>query len=673
MIEVIAATARWVQLAANLILLGSCVFLAIAGTDKRIFSALWARKLERLLPWLALCIIAGLLVILATTISQTTGNISKLLQPDIWMGIVKDTRMGQIWIGREILAILLFCVVFYICKVHRTRWHYILCAVIAVLPLTAGSLASHAAAEEFSVVSIIPYTFHIILVGIWFGALPAFLLLILQNETNDKKTSVLNIETLKRFSLIALPVMILIITTGFIIVDRMFDGNYAALVATPYGWLLNTKLVLLGIILIIAFHVRSYWLPLFSNYAQSGDHQEGRQGLRKWVLIEFVLALILLLLATVIANTIPAKHSVIEDWPYSFRFSIEATWNQPNVALQVWTGLAVMVIAVVIYQFGRKQKWGVMRLISFPSLTLLSGMAIALPPLTIEAYPETYRRSSVPFDAASIASGSTHYAAHCVSCHGQQGMGNGIKSRTLSTKLPDMLTEQHTSEHTPGDFYHWITNGMKNTDMPGFADQLSVEERWDVINFLHALSRGYQARILTPEIVPNKPYHQPPNFSYAANDGSRGNLQEFRGNKNVLLVTFFWPQSQERIEQLKQSYDRLNEQNVTVLAVPAKELDLEDLTNMSTNLPFPIITQGATEISDSYVLLRRTLSHPDLLGRGNHPDHMEFLIDRAGYLRARWVPSAGESGWADIDQLIKQLSLLNRESVTVAVPEDTIR
>lgn len=672
MIDVIAATARWVQLAANLILLGSCVFLVIAGKDKRVLAEPWVGRLERLFPWLALLVIAGLLGILVTTVSLTVGNSSKLYQSDIWIGFITDTRMGQIWIGREVLAILLFCTVFYVCKISRVRWHYTLCAIMAALPLAAGSLASHAAAEEFSIASIIPYALHGVFAGIWFGALPAFLLSISQKESNSDRTNMLHIETLKRFSLIALPVMIFIITTGFIIVNRMFDGNYAALVATPYGWLLSAKLALLGIILMIAFHVRSYWLPLFSNHTQSDDHQAGKQGLRKWVLIEFVLALILLLLATVIANTTPAKHSTIENWPYSFRFSIEATWNQPNVALQVWIGLAVMVIAVALYQFGRKQKWKVMRLISFPLTILLSGMAIALPPLTIEAYPETYRQSPVPFDTASIASGSALYTEHCVSCHGLQGMGNGIKSRTLSTKLPDMLTEQHTSEHTPGDFYHWITNGMKNTDMPGFAAQLSIEDRWNVINYLHALSRGYQARILTPEIVPNKPYHQPPSFSYVVNDGSSDNLQEFRGHKNVLLVTFSWPQSQERIEQLKQFYDHLKEQNVTVLAVPVKELSPEDLTNISTNLPFSIITQGAADISSSYALLRRTLSHPDLLGRGNHPDHMEFLIDRSGYLRARWVPSAGESGWTDIEHLIKQVSLLNRESMPAAAPEDTI-
>ena len=45
----------------------------------------------------------------------------------------------------------------------------------------------------------------------------------------------------------------------------------------------------------------------------------------------------------------------------------------------------------------------------------------------------------------------------------------------------------------------------------------------------------------------------PPNFSYMAHDGSSGTLKDFRGQKNVLLVLFSWPQSRERLAQLQGS------------------------------------------------------------------------------------------------------------------------
>lgn len=676
MIEVIVSMARWFQLASNLIILGSCVFLTIAGTDKRSLVASWAKKIERTFLWLVLIIISGLIVILATTAGQATGDIGNFWRPDVWLGIVQDTRMGHIWAVHAALAALLLCVVLYLRNTVRARWHYIFCGVIACFPLVAGSLVSHTAAEELSIVAVLPYTLHIIFAGVWLGALFAFLGLLYGYAVQDKNKKIISsdIDTLKRFSSIALPVMLLIIASGILVADGIFDGDYAALVATPYGWLLNAKILLLVVILIIASRVRSYWLPMFSASKRLVDVSSSASGMRKWVRVEFILAMLLLLLATIIANNMtPARHAFIDEWPYSFRFSIVATWANPGVAIQVWIGVAIAAFAVCMIQVGRSLSWGLKRLVGVPLILFVSGLAVALPPLTMEAYPETYRRSPVPFDAISIAYGSELYAEHCVECHGHQGQGNGIKSRTMSTVMPDMLTEPHTIEHTPGDFYHWITYGMKDTDMPGYEDKLSEEERWDTVNFIHALSRGYQARLLTPEIIPNKPNIQPPSFSYSAHDGTSGILQDFRKEKVVMLVIFSWPQSQDRIEQLKQAYVQLSNQDVKILGVPTTDLNAEELAQVTADLPFPVVTQSASEIATSYALSRRTLSHADLLGRGSNPDHIEFLIDRYGYLRARWLPSADKSGWEDINLLTQQISLLNQEKKIRPSPEDYVR
>ncbi len=675
MIEVIATFARWSQLAANLILLGSCVFLVIASTDKRVLASPWVARLEKTFPWLAFVILLGLLVILASTAGQATGDINNLWNPEIWLGVIQDTRMGQIWVWRAAFALLLFCVVLYIRKTAKARWQYIFCAGIACLPLIAGSLVSHTAAEDLSVVAVLPYALHIIFAGIWLGALPAFIRLLYVYVKQDKNQKVHDddIKTLKNFSSMALPVMILIIISGVLVADRIFDGDYAALVATPYGWLLNAKVFMLVMILIIASRIRSHWLPAFSASKTVTEVKASASGMQKWLRIEFILAMFLLLLATVLSNNVtPAKHAFIAEWPYAFRFSIIATWGTPGVAIQVWSGVAIAAFALCLIQVGRLKNWGIKRLISIPLVIFISGLAVALPPLTMEAYPETYQRSPVPFDAISIAYGSELYAEHCVECHGHQGQGNGIKARTMSTVMPDMLTEPHTIEHTPGDFYHWITFGMKDTDMPGYQDKLSDEDRWDVVNYVHALSRGYQARILSPEIIPNRPNVQPPSFSYSAHDGTGGILHDFREDKVVLLVLFSWPESQQRIEQLKNTYTRLKQQNMTILAVPTTELNAEELALVTAELPFPVVTQSAAEIVTSYALSRRTMTHPDLLGRGSNPDHMEFLIDRYGYLRARWVPSTGVSGWSDIDLLSKQISSLNEEKKILSTPSDYI-
>lgn len=673
MVEAIALIARWFQLAANLILLGSCVFLTIVSISKQAYEEKWVKKLERFFLWLAFIVPIGLLAILTTTIIQISGDTSLLAHPDTWLNILANTQVGQVWIGRFASAILLLITVIYLRQVSfRTRWHYVICAFASSLPLIASSLASHTAAEELSVFAVFPYALHLIFAGIWFGALPAFLLLFYTSKQCEDNQ--LTAKTLDRFSTLALPVMIMIILSGFIVGDRIFDGQYAALVATTYGWLLSSKLILLVIILLIAWCVRSHWLPVMMGRDQTSDHViESKDSIWKWVRIELFLALILVLLATIITHTTPVKHAAIENWPFPFRFSIVATWNQPNVAVQVWVGLFFVLSAFAVFKLGKHRNWVLKRIITISMILMISGLAIALPPLAIKAYPETYRKSPVPFDAISIANGASVFKEHCVECHGYQGKGNGIKSRTLSTKLPDLLIEPHIREHTPGDFFNWITYGMADTDMPGYADKIPDEDRWDVINFIHALSRGYQARILTPEVVPDNAFVKPPVFSYSGHDGSSGALQDFRDTKAVLLVFFSWPQSQMRIEKLKLIYDRLSELNIALLAIPLTEPAPEELAQASVDLPFPIVTAGADEISTSYSLWRRTMNNPDIIGRGTIPEHMEFLIDRNGYLRARWIPDVDRTGWAEIDVLIRQISLLNNEKAKKPYPEDYIR
>jgi len=78
------------------------------------------------------------------------------------------------------------------------------------------------------------------------------------------------------------------------------------------------------------------------------------------------------------------------------------------------------------------------------------------------------------------------------------------------------------------------------------------------------------------------------------------------------------------------------------------------------------------EVKNSYILYRRTLKYPDILGSGNIPDHMEFLVDRFGYLRARWIPSLDQSGWSDLNLLTSQLLQLNQEKEILPPPRDHV-
>ena len=674
MIEFIAAFARWSQLTANLILFGSCVFLAIVAQQRVLLETSWVARLEKGFPWLASVVLLGLIGILATTTGEATGALANTWHPDAWFEMVRQTRVGQIWAGRAVSAVMLFGVILYIRRIHRVRWHYILCAVAASLPLIAGAIVSHSGAEEISFESLAPYALHILLAGIWFGALPAFLFIVYDARKNaDKFSFLLDATSLKKFSAIALPVMLLLMATGLIVADRMVEEYYHTLVSSTYGWLLNFKLAVLAIILFIAYRARYRWLPLFSQIDNTEKAKAGAEHLRKWVGIEFVLALLLVLLATLLANTLPAKHAIVENWPYPFRFVVDAMWDEPNVQDRFWSGLMLFVFVPVIIWLGMKVHWGRMKTLLISGVLAIIAMVIALPPLAIEAFPETYRKTPVVFDAISISNGSELFAKHCASCHGPQGKGNGVLAATLSTQPTDLMTEPHTIRHTVGNFFHWISYGVPETDMPGFADMLSEENRWDIVNYLHALSRGFDARLLGSMIMPETPAIAAPVFAYFAHDGSSGNLKDFRGQKNVLLMLFSWPESQQRLNQLKAAYEEINLTfNAEIMAVPMRALDEQELRDITHDLPFPVVTEGWLEIRNSYLLYRRVRTVPDMLGTGMMPGHMEFMIDRFGYLRARWVAQFEGFGWLNVGALTQQLDQLNQEGEIMPPPGDHV-
>jgi putative copper resistance protein D len=85
----------------------------------------------------------------------------------------------------------------------------------------------------------------------------------------------------------------------------------------------------------------------------------------------------------------------------------------------------------------------------------------------------------------------------------------------------------------------------------------------------------------------------------------------------------------------------------------------------------PVVVEGAQETARGYALLRRTLDRPDSGDQHPMPDHMELLVDRFGYVRARWLPDRGP-GWDDTSRLIEQIAVLAREPQVRPAPDDHV-
>ena len=93
----------------------------------------------------------------------------------------------------------------------------------------------------------------------------------------------------------------------------------------------------------------------------------------------------------------------------------------------------------------------------------------------------------VPADAASLARGAELFNVTCTACHGTSGVGNGPVAAFLQTKKPADLTSPAVQFLSDGAIFMVITNGFGL--MPPLNENLTVRERWDVVNYVRTLKK----------------------------------------------------------------------------------------------------------------------------------------------------------------------------------------
>ena len=89
-------------------------------------------------------------------------------------------------------------------------------------------------------------------------------------------------------------------------------------------------------------------------------------------------------------------------------------------------------------------------------------------------------------DEASITRGLILYEIHCQMCHGATAEGNGPIAPFLINARPANLTSPVVQAKSDGSIFLTITNGVAGK-MPPLNENLTVPERWDVVNFVRTL------------------------------------------------------------------------------------------------------------------------------------------------------------------------------------------
>lgn len=121
------------------------------------------------------------------------------------------------------------------------------------------------------------------------------------------------------------------------------------------------------------------------------------------------------------------------------------------------------------------------------------GMAVRLlrhTTFTTFGVPKAYEgaRATVPAGKDTVALGAKLYTAHCASCHGRDGMGDGAPARAVAPS-PALLAYMITRPIAVDAYLLWaIADGGKQFDseMPAFNETLARDDIWRIIAYMRA-------------------------------------------------------------------------------------------------------------------------------------------------------------------------------------------
>ncbi len=580
---------RFLHVASVLLLVGSFSFELLvsrpafktAGAQTSLHCRSFSKAQFRITRLSLLLAIGTAILGLFIKIASATGlSLSESFDLGAIMNVLMGTRFGIIWLFRMALFFLLAVAIsaaFFDWVKSDSAWLLIAGLVLSATLLMTMAAAGHASAAEGVTlfIRLAMDGLHLLAAGVWLGGLiPLAMLLSWAKSTREPSTLLIAQEATARFSRLGFVSVVTLLVTGLFNAWYLV-GGIPPLLGTDYGYLLLAKLGIL--IPLIGLASRNRWrlkprLSDLANHNDLGKIPALLAQLRRSVIAEASLGAAILVIVGVMSITPPARH-LQPDWPFSFRLDWSNLALSPDARFSLNTGGVLSIVGTVLLVFavavGRYRRW----MVGVGAIILVVGGLIAGNAISIDAYPTTYMRPSAAYNAISVANGMLLYGDSCAVCHGVAGYGDGPAAADLKPKPAD-LTAQHAATHTAGDLYWWLSHGIKETAMPGFKESFSEDERWDLINFLRALSTAERARSLAP-VTEADAWLVAPDFAYGTDRGESKTLKDHRGDKIVLLVLVSLPESRDRLEQLEKMAARLTSASVEVMYLrQSRRLDL---------------------------------------------------------------------------------------------------
>ena len=572
-------------------------------------------SLKTCVPWTGWCLVA-LSALQIARMGERIWEWTSLSESDPALSILWQTYSGRLLIFQMVSMWMSFLV--WLTLRHSVTANRLIMAGL-VFAMGCSAFAGHAASATETFVQSGSGVLHILLAQLWLSGV----LGLATAAWLDRSGVVPWRQSLGAFSRAALPIMALTVISGLSIASWSV-GSWPALFVTPYGVWLMLKVTVVMAVLWCAWKLRQ-WLRHTESQLSSGKF---------WIGCELFFAVTVLCLASMLASAVPAAHESLT-WPFPFRWAPVLSWRQHWEI--TFTGLAgCFFLCVMGILLGRRARQVGNNKIRVTSLfTGISGIVLGLWAIAIEAYPTTYAHSPVRLDVTSVLTGQRLYNMHCNNCHGLHGHGDGPLAEATSVR-PANLTEPHVSWHTHGDMFWWLSHGKGQ--MPGFEKTMTDQDRWHLINWLIALSLGHEARSITSRPAPFNPWLPAIDFRFPMDNDHYFSLSEWRGVHPVHLVIINHPNELQRVRDLLADMKGFTAQ----LVIVAKPEWLREVVKGPCEAILVSDVEG--DIAKAWAMYRRSFASPDFNNEEPWVARTEFLIDRYGFVRARWrsdeLPSA---------------------------------
>ncbi len=366
-------------------------------------------------------------------------------------------------------------------------------------------------------------TVHLLAAGVWLGGLLPLLLLVAAAPPGVAALAS------ARFSPLGTGCVLLLAgTAGFQAFALV--GTLPGLVGTGYGLIALAKLA--GFLGLLGFAARNRFRL---TPALGGERPEpAKRRLLRSIALEAVAGLLVVLAAGLLTSLPPAMHEQ-PLWPFPWRPSLEAVGEDDALMREVVLAAAVLLAAAAAIGAALLWRWRGWWLVAVAGAFAARLAVPHLDVLLVEAIPTQYWQSLTGFASASIAQGAVLYPAHCASCHGAQGRGDGPAASSLPVPPAD-LTAGHFWAHGDGELFWWLSQGIEaprgGLAMPGFADVLTEDQRWALIDWVRANNAGlaWAAEGAWPVPV------QAPGFQAACSSGRSVTLDALHGQ--VVRIVF---------------------------------------------------------------------------------------------------------------------------------------